>query len=153
MLQHLAASLPGEGPRGDDGDLGDEEYGTGDDRLAEVDAHAHRRRDVLALNEHRVPGRRAGVRRLAVVLESKLVRDLNGLHQEKILAVVGRGVGGAATATFAEGNDGTELACGFLLIALHRLASGHAGCHQRAELYHLRARELERVEVREQNLK
>lgn len=60
MLQHLSASLPGEGPRRYDGNLGDEEDRAGDDGLAEVDAHAHRRY-VLAFDENGVP-RRGGVR-------------------------------------------------------------------------------------------
>ena len=106
MLQHLSASLPSEGPRGDDGDLGDEEDGAGDDRLAQVDAHAHRGRDVLALDENGVPGRRAGVRCFAIVLESEFVRDLNGLYQEEILAALGGGAGRTATATPAKGDHG-----------------------------------------------
>lgn len=37
------------------------------------------------------------------------------------------GVGGAATAaTSAVGDDGTQVAGGFLLVALDRLAGGHA---------------------------
>lgn len=62
VLQHLPASLPGEGPRGYDGDLGDEEDGAGYDGLAQVDAHPHCRRHVLALDENGVSRRGGGVR-------------------------------------------------------------------------------------------
>lgn len=62
MLEHLSAPLPGEGPRRYDGDLRDEENGAGHDRLAQIDAHAHRRRYVLALDENGVPRRGGGVR-------------------------------------------------------------------------------------------
>lgn len=151
MLEHLPASLPGERPRGNDGDLGNEEHGAGHDRLAQVDAHAHRRRHVLALHEHGVPARRARVRRLAVVLETELVRDLDRLHKKKVLAGLGAG---RATATPLPVRDhGAELPGRLLLVALHRLAGGHARCDQRAELHHLGAGEFEGVEVREQNLK
>lgn len=85
------------------------------------------------------------------MLESELVRYLNGLHQKEILTALG-GTSGAATTTFAEGNHRAQLAGGLLLITLHRLASGHAGSHQRAKLHDFGAWELERVEVGQQNL-
>lgn len=153
MLQHLPTSLPGEGPRRDDGDLSDEEDGTRDDRLAQVHAHSHRRRYVLALDENGVLARRTAVRRFAVVLETELVRDLNRLNQKEILAALGRGTGRTTTTTFAVGNDGSKLAGQFFLVALYRLASWHAGCHQGAELNHLGTGELEGVEVRQEDLK
>lgn len=153
MLQHLPASLPGEGRHRDDSDLGNEEHGPGDDGLAKVDAHPHRRRYVLALDENGVPGRRAGVRCLAVVLEAELVRDLDRLYQQQVLAALRGGAGRTAATTFAEGYHGTQLACGFLLVALHWLTGRHARCHQSAELHYLGAREFEGVEVRQQNLK
>lgn len=87
------------------------------------------------------------------MLESKLVRDLNGLYQKKIVAALRGRASGTTTTTFAVGYDGTKLAGGFLLIALHWLASRHARCHQCTELHHLRAREFEGVEVREEDLK
>lgn len=151
VLEHLPASLPGERPRGDDGDLCYEEHGPCDDRLAQVDAHAHGGRYVLALDKHRVPASRASVRRLAVVLESELVRDLDRLDEKQVLA--GLGAGRATATTLPVRNDGAQLAGRLLLIALHRLAGGHARCDQSAELYHLRAREFEGVEVRKKNLK
>lgn len=151
VLEHLPASLPGERPRGYDGDLGYEEHGPSDDCLAQVDAHAHGRRYVLALDEHRVPAGRAGVRRLAVVLESELVRDLDRLHEQQVLA--GLGAGRATATTLPVRNHGAQLAGRLLLIALNRLAGGHARCDQGPELYHLRAGEFEGVEVRKENLK
>lgn len=150
MLEHLPTSLPGERPRGYDGDLRDEEHGPRDDRLAQVDAHAHWRY-VLALDEHRVPAGRARVRRLAVVLEPELVRDLDRLDEKQVLA--GLGAGRAAATPLPVRDDGPKLAGRLLLIALHRLAGGHARRDQGPELYHLRAREFERVEVREKYLK
>lgn len=42
MFEHLTTSLPGEGPRGDDSDLGNEKDGTSDDSFAQVNAHSHR---------------------------------------------------------------------------------------------------------------
>lgn len=150
VLEHLPASLPGEGPSGDDGDLGDQEDGTGHDRLAEIDAHAHRRH-ILALDEHGVPRGRRGVRRFAIALETELVRDLNGLNQQKILATVGAG-GTTATTAPAEGDDRAQLTGRFFLVALYRLAGRHTRGDQGTELHHLRARELEGVEIREQYL-
>jgi len=151
VLEHLPASLPGEGPGGDDGDLDDEEDSAGHDRLAQVDAHAHRRRYVLALDEHGVPRRRGGVRRLAVTFEAKLVRDLNGLHQQEVLAVLRAG-GATTTTASAVRDDRAQLTGRFFLVALHRLAGRHAWGDQGAELHHLRARELEGVEMRQQDL-
>lgn len=85
------------------------------------------------------------------MLESELVRDLDRLDEKQVLA--GLGAGRATATTLPVRNDGAQLAGRLLLIALHRLAGGHARCDQSAELYHLRAREFEGVEVRKKNLK
>lgn len=85
--------------------------------------------------------------RRLVAVEAELVCDLDGLDKQQVVAW--RRAGGTASSSSAEGLDGPQLSGGVLLVALHGLTAGHARCDERAELHHLAARELKRVEVRE----
>lgn len=125
----LAAQFPSlvdERPAGDDGELGAQEDGGGDDEAGHVDAQAR----VAVRYEH---GLAADVGLVQAAVEAELVGDLDGLDEEHVVVRVG----GGATLPATERDDGAEFAARFLLVALDGLAGRHARGDEGAELDHL----------------
>lgn len=87
--------LPDEGPRGDDGQLGGQEYRSGYYETADVDA------ETVVGEEH---GFASDGGFVGVLFEAEFVRDLDGLDEEHVVVGCGRGT---ASPPLAEGDDGT----------------------------------------------
>jgi len=151
VFHNLSPALPYKGPRCNYSQLCRQEYGPRYYDTRYIDAESSRRRIadedstvIIRICGHvGLPGGRS--------IETKFVCDVDGLYKQHIFTGAWSSsviAGGSASAAATVRLYRPKLARWVLLIALHRLARRHAGCHEGTELYNLRWRELEGVEVR-----
>lgn len=155
VLHNLSSALPYKGPRCNHSQLCCQEYGPGYNDTCYIDAESSRRR--IADEDGTVVIRTCGYVGLPCCrsIETEFVCDVDGLYKQHVFTGAWScsvSAGGSAAAATTVRLNGPKLARWILLIALHRFARGHAGCHEGAELHYLRRRELEGVEMWQQNL-